>query len=118
MAKGNKKPILFISHISEEKEAASLLKDFFEHAFLGAIEVFVSSNEKSITYGARWLDRITNALQSCDTMLVLCSAKSVQRRGSTLRPASAAREVLRSSRSAMPGRTRGSFRRRFRSTRD
>ncbi|WP_418599540.1 hypothetical protein, partial [Hominenteromicrobium sp.] len=30
MAKGNKKPILFISHISEEKEAASLLKDFFE----------------------------------------------------------------------------------------
>lgn len=52
MAKGNKKPILFISHISEEKEAASLLKDFFEHAFLGAIEVFVSSNEKSITYGA------------------------------------------------------------------
>lgn len=79
MAKGNKKPILFISHISEEKEAASLLKDFFEHAFLGAIEVFVSSNEKSITYGARWLDRITNALQSCDTMLVLCSAKSVQR---------------------------------------
>ena len=79
MAKGNKKPILFISHISEEKEAASLLKDFFEHAFLGAIEVFVSSNEKSITYGARWLDRITNALQSCDIMLVLCSAKSVQR---------------------------------------
>ena len=79
MAKGNKKPILFISHISEEKEAASLLKDFFERVFLGAIEVFVSSNEKSITYGARWLDRITNALQSCDIMLVLCSAKSVQR---------------------------------------
>ena len=86
MAKGNKKPILFISHISEEKEAASLLKDFFEHAFLGAIEVFVSSNEKSITYGARWLDRITNALQSCDTMLVLCSAKSVQRLWPGLQP--------------------------------
>lgn len=79
MARETKKPILFISHISEEKEVATLLKDFFENAFLDAIEVFVSSNEKSITYGAKWLDRITTALQSCKLMLILCSKKSVQR---------------------------------------
>lgn len=79
MARNTKKPILFISHISEEKETASLLKEFFENAFLDAIEVFVSSNEKSITYGAKWLDRITTALQSCNMMLILCSKKSVQR---------------------------------------
>ncbi|MCI5652242.1 MAG: toll/interleukin-1 receptor domain-containing protein [Ruminococcus bromii] len=79
MAKRNQKPILFISHISEEKEAANLLKEFFENAFLDAIKVFVSSNEKSIYYGSRWLNQITTALQNCDLMLILCSWKSVQR---------------------------------------
>lgn len=79
MARETKKPTLFISHISEEKEVAGLLKAFFENAFLGAIRVFVSSNEKSIPYGTRWLNQITDALQRCEMMLVLCSRKSVQR---------------------------------------
>lgn len=79
MARETKKPILFISHISEEKEVAGLLKAFFENAFLGAIQVFVSSSEKSIPYGVRWLNQITDALQRCEMMLILCSRKSVQR---------------------------------------
>ena len=73
------KPIVFISHITEEKEMAIELKKLIEDSFLGMMEVFVSSDENSISSGSRWLDNITNALGSCAIELILCSPKSIQR---------------------------------------
>lgn len=58
------KPLLFISHITEEKELAITFKDLVESQFLGMLEVFVSSDENSIGMGQHWLDNITKALKS------------------------------------------------------
>lgn len=73
------KPIVFISHITEEKEMALELKQLIEESFLGMLSVFVSSDENSISSGSRWLDNITSALGNCAIELILCSPKSVKR---------------------------------------
>lgn len=73
------KPIVFISHITEEKELAINLKELIEERFLGMIEVFVSSDENSISVGSKWLDNISDSLKVCVIELILCSPASVKR---------------------------------------
>ena len=73
------KKLVFVSHITEEKELALQVKDIIEKAFLGLIEVFVSSDENSISLGQKWLDNITDALNRCCIEIVICSPKSIER---------------------------------------
>ena len=73
------KPIVFISHISEEKEIAAALKELVESAFLNMMDVFVSSDPSSIGLGQKWLDSITDALESCVVEVILASPMSIQR---------------------------------------
>ena len=73
------KAIVFISHIGEEKELAIHFKELVELAFLGMIDVFVSSDEHSIQMGQRWLDQITEALKACAVEIVVCSPASIKR---------------------------------------
>ncbi|MDY6965500.1 MAG: toll/interleukin-1 receptor domain-containing protein [Halobacteriota archaeon] len=71
------KPVIFISHIVEEKEVAIAFKELIENGFLRMVEVFVSSDEESIQMGQKWLDKITNALKTCTVKVIICSSKSV-----------------------------------------
>lgn len=73
------KPLLFISHITEEKELALSFKNLVETNFLGMLEVFVSSDENSISMGQKWLNNITDGLKKCAIEIVICSPKSIQR---------------------------------------
>lgn len=73
------KSIVFISHISPEKEIAIAFKELIEKSFLGMIDVFVSSDDDSIRMGQRWLDNITLALKTCSIEIILCSPKSIIR---------------------------------------
>ncbi len=73
------KPLVFISHITEEKEIAIAFKELIESSFLGMLDVFVSSDEDSIHMGQKWLDRISNGLKTCTIEIVLCSPKSILR---------------------------------------
>jgi TIR domain len=73
------KPIVFISHITEEAKLANLIKDKIEMDFLGMIEIFVSSDGESIAAGARWLETISDALKNAGIMIVLCSHNSIGR---------------------------------------
>ncbi len=73
----NAKPIVFISHIDEEKTVAILLKDLLTERFLGMVEVFVSSDAGSISMGQKWLSKITSALKTCSVEIVICSPWSV-----------------------------------------
>lgn len=73
------KPLLFISHITEEKELALAFKSLVESQFLGMLDVFVSSDENSIAMGQRWLDNITAALKTCAIEVILCSPQSIRR---------------------------------------
>jgi hypothetical protein len=73
------KAVVFISHIANESEIAIAFKELIESAFLGMIDVFVSSDADSIGMGEKWLEQITSALKSCSIEIVLCSPESVKR---------------------------------------
>ena len=73
------KKIVFISHITEEKELALELKELIENSFLGLLDVFVSSDENSIQMGQKWLNNITDSLKNCAIEIIVCSPKSIQR---------------------------------------
>jgi hypothetical protein len=73
------KPIVFISHITEESELAALIKARINEDFLGMMEVFVSSDKGSIAAGDRWLEEIDQHLSRASAELVICSHRSIER---------------------------------------
>ena len=73
------KPVIFLSHMHEERDIAIILKTLLESSFLDAINVFVSSDNSSNSLGEKWLDKITTELKGCKAMIILCSKISVQR---------------------------------------
>ncbi len=73
------KPKVFISHITEERQLAELIKTQVQKDFLGLLDVFVSSDSISIAVGSKWLNEIDEALQSAQVELILCSHDSVRR---------------------------------------
>ncbi len=74
------RPIVFISHISEESTIAVTIKKLIDESFLGMLDVFVSSdNGESLPMGSRWLQRINDALKKCSVELILCSPQSIKR---------------------------------------
>ena len=70
---------IFISHIHEEASIALMLKDWIESTFQKKISVFVSSDDRDITPGAKWLEQIDKNLSSCDIFLVICSKSSIEK---------------------------------------
>jgi len=70
---------LFISHISEEAGVALALQAMLQELFGGAVEVFTSSDTKSIEAGANWLEVVQSALEQASALIVLCSKASVSR---------------------------------------
>lgn len=54
-------------------------KFHIEKAFLNMVNMFVSSDQRSIGIGGRWFDEIENALENCAAMIVLCSPQSFGR---------------------------------------
>jgi hypothetical protein len=69
------RPLVFISHISEERTSAAQLKLVLSRDFQGLINVFVSS--ESIGAGEEWRPRVDTALRECGLFIVLCSPESV-----------------------------------------
>jgi hypothetical protein len=73
------KPTIFLSHISEEAELASVFRKEIEARFLGLVDVFQSSDPSSLPIGQNWLNNITSALRNCEAILLFCSPYSVKR---------------------------------------
>jgi TIR domain/HEAT repeats len=70
---------VFLSHITEDKALAGYLQTRIRRDFLGAIEVFVSSDGVSIEAGSDWLQSLHSALDRAKCVIVLCSSQSVTR---------------------------------------
>lgn len=70
---------IFISHISEEKEVALVLKEWIESTFTGQFDVFVSNDDDCINIGDKWLDKISKALDSSKILIAICSEASMPR---------------------------------------
>lgn len=77
--KENKKPKVFISHITEEKELAVNFKNYLSKRFQSSIDIFVSSDMESIGLGNEWFSTIKSNLANCDLMIILCSINSINR---------------------------------------
>lgn len=73
------KPVVFVSHITEEALIARELKGLLERSFLGAVDLFVSSDLDSNPRGSNWLDNVTDAMRACHMMFLVCSPKSIER---------------------------------------
>lgn len=73
------KKTIFLSHISEEGELGTLFKDRLEKDFLALIDVFVSSDARSIPPGDAWLKAVDANLDSAAALIVLASPTSVAR---------------------------------------
>ncbi|MDX6500358.1 MAG: hypothetical protein QOG23_3618 [Blastocatellia bacterium] len=70
---------IFISHISEERELADILKQHLIADFGKKVRVFVSSDLESINAGDEWLKSIKTALNRAKVELILCSRLSITR---------------------------------------
>jgi TIR domain len=73
------KPRVFISHITQEKKLAEIIKNQLQNDFLDMLEVFVSSDQVSISVGSKWLNDIDNALKNAQIEIIICSRESVKR---------------------------------------
>lgn len=73
------KKLVFISHITEEKELAKILSDEIKKSYLGMLDTFVSSDGQSLPSGGRWLDKIDEALNNSAIQISLCSPQSIKR---------------------------------------
>ena len=70
---------LFISHISEERDIAALLKTMMQEDFRDVIACFTSSDIGCIGAGENWLTAIEHAMSEAKAVIVLCSKASVHR---------------------------------------
>jgi len=71
--------LVFLSHITEEKELAKIIKDAIEDEFSGFVRVFVSSDGETIKAGQNFLKVIEDGLVDCIAAIYLISPISVQR---------------------------------------
>ncbi|MBL0330580.1 MAG: toll/interleukin-1 receptor domain-containing protein [Bacteroidetes bacterium] len=71
--------LIFLSHIHEETVLAQTIQKAIEDEFSGFVEVFVSSDGKTIPAGANFLKRIEDGLTNCVGAIYLISPISVKR---------------------------------------
>ncbi|MBW2642870.1 MAG: toll/interleukin-1 receptor domain-containing protein [Deltaproteobacteria bacterium] len=70
---------VFLSHIHEEKDLAILIQGAIEDEFSGFVDVFVSSDGRSILAGTNFLKRIEEMLLNASGAIFLISHRSVKR---------------------------------------
>lgn len=71
--------LIFLSHIHEETNLAQTIQKAIEDEFSGFVEVFVSSDGRTIPAGANFLKRIEDGLINCVGAIYLISPISVKR---------------------------------------
>lgn len=73
------KPRIFLSHSSEDKELAEeLAKQIRDFLGFSQREVFVSSEPEGIDAGADWFQKVSNALESSEAIVVLVTPESMK----------------------------------------
>lgn len=70
---------IFISHITEESEIAKNLTSLLNQIFTSEVEIFVSSDQKSINAGVEWFESIKESLITFKIQVLLISQISKTR---------------------------------------
>ena len=74
------KPLVFISHIHEDKDVAHSLQDWVSENLLASLDIFVAGDEDSIPLGMDWPKKISDALRNCAVALLVISPQSKERK--------------------------------------
>jgi hypothetical protein len=75
--KNPQKPIVFFSHSSKDEKCLRLLKNLIDEKTKNAIEIFLTSDGKSIPFGKNWVYTIEEALDKSELMFVFISPNSL-----------------------------------------
>ena len=67
----SEKARVFISFVHEDKDVAEAVQRLLSSTLNFDREVFLSSDETHVLAGDVWLDKIRNALESCEILLLL-----------------------------------------------
>src|SRR5436305_5573021 len=70
---------VFISYVHEDKDIAEAVQSLLSSALNLEKEVFLSADQTQVLAGHIWLDRIRDALDSCELLLLLLSERSINR---------------------------------------
>lgn len=73
------KPLIFISHITEEKHIAEAIQQMISDAFLNSFDTFVSSNPNNLPLGSGWHQTISEKLKKSSMGIIIISPKSKKR---------------------------------------
>ncbi|PCJ54620.1 MAG: hypothetical protein COA79_21800 [Planctomycetota bacterium] len=73
-----KKPKIFFSHSSKDKDILLKLKDLFITKTGGAIDVFLSSDGQSIPFGRNWVHRVEEGMNDSTLMIVFVTPNSLR----------------------------------------
>jgi len=71
--------LIFLSHIHEETQLAQTIQKAIEDEFSGFVDVFVSSDGRTIPAGSNFLKKIEDGLVNCIGAIYLISPVSVKR---------------------------------------
>lgn len=75
------KPVIFLSHASDDKELAELLAEQIRVMFgRDTVKVFVSSEPDAIGAGDKWFPTILQQLEEATALVVLLTPNSIDRR--------------------------------------
>ena len=61
------------------KRIGNIIKKNIKELLLSSVDVFVSSDDQSITLGNKWLETVSNNLEKCIFIIVLCSQESIKK---------------------------------------
>lgn len=71
--------LIFLSHIHQERALAKIIQEAIEEEFSGFVDVFVSSDDKTILAGSNLLKQIEDGLVNCVGAIYLISPTSLTR---------------------------------------
>lgn len=70
---------VFISYVHEDKDIAQAIQSLLTSTLNIEREIFLSADRTQVLAGHVWLDRIKEALDSCELLLLLLSERSINR---------------------------------------
>src|SRR4051812_32282825 len=70
------KPLIFLSHKSEDAQLTQALREWVDETLLGAVRFFQSTNHESLSPGVVWFDSIKENLDCAAMMLVLVTGNN------------------------------------------
>lgn len=74
-----KKPTLFISHATSDREFAEAVKQEIDKVFANGINIFSTSSPGAIPAGNDWLNDIENRLNSAQAIIAIVTPVSIER---------------------------------------